>query len=77
MIYKYFTDNTTHFYRVPETKEGENNINILHVYVSQYGSLINRLNSIPDKILYEIDIETFEQKIATAILDLELIDFIP
>jgi len=76
MIYKYFTDNTTHFYRVPETKEGET-INILHVNLSQYGSLINKLGSIPDRILYEIDRETFEQKISSAILDLDLMDFIP
>jgi hypothetical protein len=72
MIYKYFTDNTSHFYRVSET-----NINILHVNLSQYGSLINKLGSIPDRILYEIDRETFEQKISSAILDLDLMDFIP
>lgn len=78
MIYKYFTDNTTHFYRVPEIKEGETARNILHVNVySKYDSLINNLVSIPDKVLYEIDRETFEQNISTAILNLDLMDFIP
>jgi hypothetical protein len=58
--------------------KGEKN-KILHVNLYK-GPLINMLDSIPGREMYEIDRETFEQKISTAILDLDLIDlmeFIP
>jgi hypothetical protein len=76
-MYKYFTNNKEHFYRVPENhNEGENTI--LHVNVSEKGGgLINLLDSISYNRLVETDEETFEQKICTVILNLDLIDFIP
>jgi hypothetical protein len=77
MSYKYFTDNKGHFFRVPENhNQGESTI--LHVNVSKKdGGLINSLDLINYRVLIESDEETFEQKICTVILNLNLIDFIP